>query len=152
MKVGLIGLGKMGFNLGQNLLEHAHEVVAYDVNPAAVQELAERGASGTASLEELTGKLDAPRVLWIMVPHTFVDSVIAELAPLLSREILSLKPETLIIKSQSAVMRSSVSMEFTSWMREPPAEWKAHGVGPATWSGAMRKRGQSLNRCSMTLR
>ncbi|MEK3905099.1 MULTISPECIES: phosphogluconate dehydrogenase (NAD(+)-dependent, decarboxylating) [unclassified Paenibacillus] len=85
MKVGLIGLGKMGFNLGQNLLEHAHEVVAYDVNPAAVQELAERGASGTASLEELTGKLDAPRVLWIMVPHTFVDSVIAELAPLLSK-------------------------------------------------------------------
>ncbi|WP_342478290.1 phosphogluconate dehydrogenase (NAD(+)-dependent, decarboxylating) [Paenibacillus sp. FSL H7-0350] len=85
MKVGLIGLGKMGFNLGQNLLEHAHEVVAYDVNPAAVQELAERGASGAASLEELTGRLDSPRVLWIMVPHTFVDSVIAELTPLLSK-------------------------------------------------------------------
>ena len=85
MKVGLIGLGKMGFNLGQNLLEHAHEVVAYDVNPAAVQELAERGASGAASLKELTGKLDSPRVLWIMVPHTFVDSVIAELTPLLSK-------------------------------------------------------------------
>lgn len=85
MKVGLIGLGKMGFNLGQNLLEHAHEVVAYDVNAAAVQELAERGASGAASLEELTGQLDSPRVLWIMVPHTFVDSVIAELTPLLSK-------------------------------------------------------------------
>ncbi|MFC6650441.1 phosphogluconate dehydrogenase (NAD(+)-dependent, decarboxylating) [Paenibacillus rhizoplanae] len=85
MKVGLIGLGKMGFNLGQNLLEHAHEVVAYDVNAAAVQELAERGASGAASLEELTGLLDSPRVLWIMVPHTFVDSVIAELTPLLSK-------------------------------------------------------------------
>ncbi|MEK4006248.1 phosphogluconate dehydrogenase (NAD(+)-dependent, decarboxylating) [Paenibacillus sp. FSL H3-0333] len=85
MKVGLIGLGKMGFNLGQNLLEHAHEVVAYDVNPAAVQELAERGASGAASLEELTGQLESPRVLWIMVPHTFVDSVIAELTPLLSK-------------------------------------------------------------------
>ncbi|MEK3878143.1 MULTISPECIES: phosphogluconate dehydrogenase (NAD(+)-dependent, decarboxylating) [unclassified Paenibacillus] len=85
MKVGLIGLGKMGFNLGQNLLEHAHEVVAYDVNPAAVQELAERGASGAASLTELTGRLDSPRVLWIMVPHTFVDSVIAELTPLLSK-------------------------------------------------------------------
>lgn len=85
MKVGLIGLGKMGFNLGQNLLEHAHEVVAYDVNAAAVQELAERGASGAASLEVLTGLLDSPRVLWIMVPHTFVDSVIAELTPLLSK-------------------------------------------------------------------
>lgn len=85
MKVGLIGLGKMGFNLGQNLLEHAHEVAAYDVNAAAVQGLAEHGASGAASLEELTGMLDSPRVLWIMVPHTFVDSVIAELTPLLSK-------------------------------------------------------------------
>ncbi|WP_238651514.1 phosphogluconate dehydrogenase (NAD(+)-dependent, decarboxylating) [Paenibacillus piscarius] len=85
MKVGLIGLGKMGLNLGQNLLEHDHEVVAYDVNAAAVQELAGRGASGAGSLEELTGKLESPRILWIMVPHTIVDSVITELTPLLSK-------------------------------------------------------------------
>lgn len=84
MKVGLIGLGKMGFNLGQNLLEHAHEVVAYDVNAAAVQELEAKGAEGAGSLAELTGKLESPRILWIMVPHTFVDSVISELTPLLS--------------------------------------------------------------------
>lgn len=84
MKVGLIGLGKMGFNLGQNLLEHAHEVVAYDVNAAAVQELESKGAAGAGSLAELTGKLESPRILWIMVPHTFVDSVISELTPLLS--------------------------------------------------------------------
>lgn len=85
MKVGLIGLGKMGLNLGQNLLEHDHEVVAYDVNAAAVQELAGRGASGAGSLEELTGKLESPRILWIMVPHTIVDTVITELKPLLSK-------------------------------------------------------------------
>ncbi|WP_340024003.1 phosphogluconate dehydrogenase (NAD(+)-dependent, decarboxylating) [Paenibacillus sp. FSL K6-1096] len=85
MKVGLIGLGKMGLNLGQNLLEHDHEVVAYDVNPAAVQELAGHGASAAGSLEELTGKLESPRILWIMVPHTIVDTVIAELKPLLSK-------------------------------------------------------------------
>lgn len=85
MKVGLIGLGKMGLNLGQNLLEHHHEVVAYDVNATAVQELAGRGATGAGSLEELTGKLESPRILWIMVPHTIVDSVIAELTPLLSK-------------------------------------------------------------------
>lgn len=85
MKVGLIGLGKMGFNLGQNLLEHGHGVVAYDVNAAAVEEIGTKGAAGAASLAELVGKLDAPRVAWIMVPHQFVDSVIAELAPLLSK-------------------------------------------------------------------
>ncbi|AIQ53171.1 phosphogluconate dehydrogenase (NAD(+)-dependent, decarboxylating) [Paenibacillus sp. FSL R7-0331] len=85
MKVGLIGLGKMGFNLGQNLLEHGHEVVAYDVNADAVAELGTKGAAGAASLAELVNKLDAPRVAWIMVPHQFVDSVIAELTPLLSK-------------------------------------------------------------------
>ncbi|WP_042198486.1 phosphogluconate dehydrogenase (NAD(+)-dependent, decarboxylating) [Paenibacillus camerounensis] len=85
MKVGLIGLGKMGFNLGQNLLEHGHEVVAYDVNADAVAELGSKGAAGAASLAELVNKLDAPRIAWIMVPHQFVDSVIAELTPLLSK-------------------------------------------------------------------
>lgn len=85
MKVGLIGLGKMGFNLGQNLLEHGHEVVAYDVNADAVAELGTKGAAGTASLAELVSKLDAPRIAWVMVPHQFVDSVIAELTPLLSK-------------------------------------------------------------------
>ncbi|CAM4270242.1 phosphogluconate dehydrogenase (NAD(+)-dependent, decarboxylating) [Paenibacillus typhae] len=85
MKVGLIGLGKMGFNLGQNLLEHGHEVVAYDVNADAVAELGTKGAAGAASLAELVSKLDTPRIAWIMVPHQFVDSVIAELTPLLSK-------------------------------------------------------------------
>ncbi|KUP26139.1 phosphogluconate dehydrogenase (NAD(+)-dependent, decarboxylating) [Paenibacillus sp. DMB5] len=85
MKVGLIGLGKMGFNLGQNLLEHGHEVVAYDVNADAVAELGTKGSTGTASLAELVSQLDAPRIAWVMVPHQFVDSVIAELTPLLSK-------------------------------------------------------------------
>lgn len=39
MKIGLIGLGKMGFNLGKNLIDHKHEVVAFDVNANAVEEI-----------------------------------------------------------------------------------------------------------------
>jgi 6-phosphogluconate dehydrogenase len=85
MKVGLVGLGKMGFNLGQNLLEHDHEVVAFDVNAAAVEEMGSKGAAMAKSLTELVNKLETPRVAWIMVPHQFVDSVIAELTPLLSK-------------------------------------------------------------------
>jgi 6-phosphogluconate dehydrogenase len=85
MKVGLVGLGKMGFNLGQNLLEHDHEVVAFDVNIAAVEEMGSKGAAMAKSLAELVNKLETPRVAWIMVPHQFVDSVIAELTPLLSK-------------------------------------------------------------------
>ena len=39
MQVGLIGLGKMGLNIGQNLIDHNHQVVAYDLNPEAVKEM-----------------------------------------------------------------------------------------------------------------
>ncbi|MEC0371728.1 phosphogluconate dehydrogenase (NAD(+)-dependent, decarboxylating) [Paenibacillus chibensis] len=85
MKVGLIGLGKMGLNLGQNLLDHHHNVVAFDLNTAAVEELTSKGAEGAASLKELASKMESPRIFWIMVPHGVVDSVIDELVPVLSK-------------------------------------------------------------------
>lgn len=85
MQVGLIGLGKMGLNLGRNLIDHKHEVVAYDVNAAAIQELKEYGATGASTLEELVQVTQSPRVLWIMVPHQIVDTVLDQLQPLLSK-------------------------------------------------------------------
>jgi len=84
MRVGLVGLGKMGLNLGQNLMDNNHEVVAFDVNPSAVEEMRNLGATGTSSLEELVKNLDTPRILWIMVPHAVVDSVISEVKPFLT--------------------------------------------------------------------
>ncbi len=85
MQVGLIGLGKMGLNLGKNLMDHKHEVVAFDLNASAVEEMKEYGATGTSSLNELVQSLQSPRVLWGMVPHAVVDSVIDEVTPLLSK-------------------------------------------------------------------
>ncbi|MCM3184029.1 phosphogluconate dehydrogenase (NAD(+)-dependent, decarboxylating) [Priestia megaterium] len=84
MKVGLVGLGKMGINLGQNLLDQRHDVVSFDVNSNAVEQMKEYGASGVSSLEELVQSLETPRVVWLMVPHTVVDSVISEVTPLLA--------------------------------------------------------------------
>lgn len=83
MEVGLIGLGKMGYNLGLNLLDHKHQLVAYDLNTTAVKEMEENGAKGASSLKELVTSLSSPRVLWVMVPHTVVDSVIEEISPFL---------------------------------------------------------------------
>jgi 6-phosphogluconate dehydrogenase len=83
MKVGLIGLGKMGLNLGQNLIDNHHEVVAFDVNPSAVKEIQEYGANGVSSYKELVQSLDTPRIIWIMVPHAVVDSVLDEIVPIL---------------------------------------------------------------------
>ncbi|RWS45239.1 decarboxylating 6-phosphogluconate dehydrogenase [Bacillus mycoides] len=85
MKVGLIGLGKMGLNLGKNLMDHKHEVVAFDLNTSAVEEMKEYGATGVSSLNELVQSLQSPRILWVMVPHAVVDSVIDEVTPLLSK-------------------------------------------------------------------
>jgi len=85
MKVGLVGLGKMGLNLGQNLLDHQHEVVAFDLNTQAVEEMKSYGATGVASLQDMVQALDAPRIVWIMVPHQVVDGVIEEITPLLSQ-------------------------------------------------------------------
>ncbi|MCM3129761.1 phosphogluconate dehydrogenase (NAD(+)-dependent, decarboxylating) [Paenibacillus provencensis] len=85
MKVGLIGLGKMGLNLGKNLIDHQHEVVAYDLNAGAVEEMKGYGAAGAASYKEVIDQLESPRILWIMVPHAVVDGVIADLTPLLDK-------------------------------------------------------------------
>ncbi|MGN4444984.1 phosphogluconate dehydrogenase (NAD(+)-dependent, decarboxylating) [Bacillus cereus group sp. MYBK79-1] len=85
MRVGLIGLGKMGLNLGKNLIDHKHEVAAFDLNTSAVEEMKEYGATGTSSLNELVQSLESPRILWVMVPHAVVDSVINEITPLLSK-------------------------------------------------------------------
>ncbi|ADF37616.1 phosphogluconate dehydrogenase (NAD(+)-dependent, decarboxylating) [Priestia megaterium] len=86
MKIGLIGLGKMGYNLSLNLMDNRHEVVAYDVNKEAVEKLANEGATGVFTVEELVNELPpSPKVVWIMVPAGEVtENVITELKELLS--------------------------------------------------------------------
>ncbi|MGE1112182.1 phosphogluconate dehydrogenase (NAD(+)-dependent, decarboxylating) [Priestia megaterium] len=86
MKIGLIGLGKMGYNLSLNLMDNHHEVVAYDVNKEAVEKLANEGATSAFTVEELVNELPpSPKVVWIMVPAGEVtENVITELKELLS--------------------------------------------------------------------
>ena len=68
MELGMVGLGRMGANMARRLMRDGHRIVAYDVNPDAVSELAGEGAEGASSLEELASKLSAPRAVWVMVP------------------------------------------------------------------------------------
>lgn len=82
MKIGLIGLGKMGYNLGLNLLDHQYEVIAYDVVPEALVKFHAAGGQITSTINEFITQLDAPRIIWIMVPAGhIVDTIIAELTP-----------------------------------------------------------------------
>ena len=83
MNLGYIGLGKMGHGMVLRLLEKKHKVAVFDKNTEAVKKISSEGARGTVSIAEMVYFLPAPPVVWIMVPHQMVDSVLAELVMLL---------------------------------------------------------------------
>jgi 6-phosphogluconate dehydrogenase len=68
MKIAMVGLGKMGANMAQRLVEHGHEVVAFDLDAGAREATSAFGAKPVATLEELAAALEPPRVAWVMVP------------------------------------------------------------------------------------
>jgi 6-phosphogluconate dehydrogenase len=68
MKIGLIGLGRMGGNIARRLMQAGHEIVAYDRNADAVQALAKDGAEAANSLDDMRAKLDSPAIWWVMLP------------------------------------------------------------------------------------
>ncbi|WML38386.1 decarboxylating 6-phosphogluconate dehydrogenase [Neobacillus sp. OS1-2] len=78
MNIGLIGLGKMGYNLALNLMDHDHHVLAFDVNKEAVKKISEEGVVGTASITELVGKLSSPKIIWMMVPSGAITEQVTE--------------------------------------------------------------------------
>ena len=67
MQIGMVGLGKMGGNMAARMLRGGHQVVVFDRNEDKVQKAESEGAVGASSLEDLVGKLNAPRFVWIMV-------------------------------------------------------------------------------------
>src|SRR3546814_1299424 len=91
MELGMIGLGKMGANMAQRLVRGGHGVVGFDPKPEARSLVEGFGAKSATSLEELVGKLPAPRVDWMMVPAgditgDTVDALVKLLSPGRSEE------------------------------------------------------------------
>ncbi|MCG6916848.1 MAG: decarboxylating 6-phosphogluconate dehydrogenase [Deltaproteobacteria bacterium] len=68
MRIGMIGLGRMGMNMAKRLLQGGHEVVAYNRTPEKTEEIVKEGAVGSFSLVELIDKLSPPRLVWLMLP------------------------------------------------------------------------------------
>ncbi|MGA7966096.1 MAG: NAD(P)-binding domain-containing protein, partial [Gammaproteobacteria bacterium] len=83
MKIGMIGLGRMGANMVRRIQRAGHEAVVFDVNSDAVKKMAKEGAIGAESLEDMVKALPSPHVLWMMLPVAFVDETIEKLTPLL---------------------------------------------------------------------
>ncbi len=85
MELGLIGLGRMGGNMAQRLVNAGHRVITYDQDINAVTASSGFGGEGAASLEDVVSRLTIPRALWIMVPAGQpTEDIIDELARLLS--------------------------------------------------------------------
>ena len=86
MKLGMVGLGRMGGNMSVRLIRDGHEVVAFDPSDEAVGRAEGAGATGAHSLEELVKQLDQPRVVWIMVPAgDITEQTVENLRGLLSK-------------------------------------------------------------------
>lgn len=68
MKIGFVGLGKMGGGMVGRLLGGGHQVVTFDPIKEALKQAENKGALPTSSLKELVDRLDPPRAIWIMVP------------------------------------------------------------------------------------
>lgn len=68
MQLGMVGLGRMGSNIVRRLMREGHSCVSFDLNPKNVKELENEGSQGATSLDDFVGKLNKPRVVWVMVP------------------------------------------------------------------------------------
>lgn len=79
MRIGMVGLGRMGAGITGRLVSGGHEVIAYDLNEDAVKEAISAGAIGVTTLTALVGHLPAPRAVWVMVPSG--DGDLASVAP-----------------------------------------------------------------------
>ena len=86
MRIGFIGLGRMGANMVRRLLQEGHQVVAYNRTAEKTREIAGEGAEPAFSIGELVAALDRPRTVWIMVPagdatEAQVDELLEHLEP-----------------------------------------------------------------------
>ena len=125
MDIGMIGLGRMGANMTQRLLEGGHRVVVSDLNPAAVNASTAAGAIPAESVDDLVEKLSPRRAVWMMVPSgNAVESTIDALAPRLSAG-------DVIIDGGNSNYHDSVRRAAT--LRERSIEYLDAGTSGGIW-------------------
>ena len=125
MKLGMIGLGRMGGNMARRLIAGGHEVVAYDRDAAAVATLAKHGAQGAASLTELAAKLPSPAIFWVMLPAgEITDSVMRDIAAIA-------KPDDIVIDGGNSFWKHD--LERSKYLSEREMHFIDVGVSGGVW-------------------
>ncbi|HEY0292848.1 MAG TPA: decarboxylating 6-phosphogluconate dehydrogenase [Hansschlegelia sp.] len=103
MRIGVIGLGRMGGNIVRRLMDGGHECVAFDVDAKAVDGLAGEGAVPAHGIANLVAALPAPRVVWVMLPEgKITGDAIDQLANLLS-------PDDVIIDGGNSFYKDDIA-------------------------------------------
>ncbi len=86
MKLGMIGLGRMGGNMSRRLMSAGHEMIVYSATAKTREAFAnETGAFAAKSIEEMAAKLESPRLVWMMVPAAVVDQTLINLSSVMQR-------------------------------------------------------------------
>lgn len=102
MRIGLIGLGKMGMNMMKRLIGGRHEVVAFARTPETVHGAGKSGALEASSLDDLISKLPSPKIIWLMIPSgKAVDDTLEHLKA-------KLKPGDIVIDGGNSFYRDSI--------------------------------------------
>ena len=125
MKLGMVGLGKMGGDMTKRLLEGGHEVVVFDLSEAHVQELVDEGAAGSSGLADMITKLEAPRVVWLMLPS----GVITENS--IHEALESLQEGDIIVDGANSDWRDS--MRRAKELEEHGVHYVDAGVSGGVW-------------------
>ena len=125
MKLGIIGLGRMGGNMARRLIAGGHEVVAYDRDPAAVEDARSHGAIPAASLAEVAQELDSPAIYWVMLPAgEITDHVMRDIADLA-------KPGDIVIDGGNSFWKHD--LERAKYLSEREMHFIDVGVSGGVW-------------------
>ncbi len=135
MDLGIWGMGRMGFNMVRRLVDSGdHRVVAGNRSPGKVDEAVEKGAEGAYSVEEFVEKLEAPRVMWSMLPA-------GDVTDQMIQQFIELGDEgDIVVDGANSYFRDSVAR--AKEVRNAGMKWLDAGISGGIW-------GYDIGYCTM---
>ncbi len=125
MRLAMIGLGRMGGNMVQRLMRGGHELVVFDRSADAVKAHVALGATAAGDIGDAIAKLNAPRIVWVMVPAGDpTEQTIGALAAALS-------PGDIVIDGGNSNFRDS--MRRAALLHERQIEFIDSGTSGGVW-------------------